>query len=211
MKKISNEDQIIKYFVILTEKRLNNVYGANETKILIETFETTFKDLYEKNIKGYNDPIAHFHIINPSFILALNKILESKKLSIDILTKHVIDIYETMMAEYYDPQVKMLENSKNPWKDIVALVKKGNAINYNNKYFELIEVIENKTEIGFDLNKCIYFDIFQKNKRPELGPILCEFDFILARTLSKWIVFERTETIASGGICCNFRLKNKNY
>jgi hypothetical protein len=206
---MSIKDQLLKHFVLLTSNYFRKLYESDETSDLIKIFETEFKDTYAQNIKDYDDSLAFFHILNPSFILALEKTLIKKSLSLEDLKNHVMNIYEQMMSEYYDTQVQSLENSNNQWKDIIQLIKKGNKTTYDNEYFDLVEIIEMDNEYGFNIQKCIYFEIFQKNNRSDLGSILCEFDSIFVKKFSKWVEFGRENTIANGGKVCNFRFKEK--
>jgi hypothetical protein len=40
---------------------------------------------------------------------------------------------------------------------------------------------------------------------PEIAPYLCQGDFHIQKYLPQGIVFERTQVIADGGSCCDFR------
>ncbi|MHA2275530.1 MAG: L-2-amino-thiazoline-4-carboxylic acid hydrolase, partial [Candidatus Kariarchaeaceae archaeon] len=55
------------------------------------------------------------------------------------------------------------------------------------------------------INRCIYQEVFKKFGREDLGPILCEYDTIIADNVDQWVRFEREETIADGFPRCTFR------
>lgn len=65
-----------------------------------------------------------------------------------------------------------------------------------------------KEEISFECHRCIYVDITTQLECPELCPAFCENDDIVYGSMAPGIVFARTQTLANGGKCCDFRLLN---
>ena len=87
----------------------------------------------------------------------------------------------------------------------VESTRTGNRKVYDNEYFRLKEISSTKEEFVFDINRCIYQEVFKKFGREDIGPIMCEYDSIIADNVSEWVRFEREETIASGCDKCTFR------
>ncbi|MFX0125274.1 MAG: L-2-amino-thiazoline-4-carboxylic acid hydrolase, partial [Candidatus Hodarchaeota archaeon] len=83
--------------------------------------------------------------------------------------------------------------------------RKGNQKTYDNESFKLQEVSATEEEFAFDINRCLYHEIFKEFSREDLGSIMCEYDTIIAQNVAKWVRFEREETIAEGFPKCTFR------
>jgi len=94
-------------------------------------------------------------------------------------------------------------------KYILETTRAGNQRLYDNDYFKIKTVIDDDQQFGIDINRCLMFEILEKNGHPELGPVLCKYDYILAENVSKWVSFERKETIADGHSRCDFRYFKK--
>jgi hypothetical protein len=155
------------------------------------------------------DDLAKRHGVNSLFVLALDEVLMEVKASYSQLRDTVLTIYRTMLEQYFNDEAKKLKGSDNPWNAFTEWMQKGNQSNYANDYFQLVEVEQDESHFGFDIRRCFYFEVFKRAGKPELGPILCEFDSILASTVEDWIQFKRHETIAGGDRRCTFRYIKK--
>jgi hypothetical protein len=102
-----------------------------------------------------------------------------------------------------------MATSDDPWKTFVTSTKSANKQLYENEYFQCKTVIDDNQQFGFDINRCIYYEIFKENGHEDLAPLLCEYDFILADNVKDWITFTRDETIAEGSHRCTFRYFKK--
>ncbi len=206
---MATSDQIIPYFFLLTKNHFEQEFGSDQGKRMSKKFEKRFNELFKQNSDKMSDDLSNFHGINPIFVMALDDTLKEQNVSFEDLKSHVLGIYEIMLQELLNKQQQQLESSETPWETYVEAAKSGNKQFYDNKYFQLKVVQDNDQEFGFDIQRCFYFEFFKDNDRPGLGPILCEYDYILARNVEKWVKFERTETIADGDSCCNFRFFRK--
>lgn len=206
---MATHDQIVQYFLLLTENYLNEQYGSNSGEILSETFKKRFNELYLKNKDMMPDALSKQHAINPIFVIALADALQNENITLKDLKSHTLSIFRTMLESYLAKQGEELEASENAWDSFVEMCKTGNKQLFENEYFQLTVVHDDSKQFGFDINRCLYYEIFTKNGRPDLGPLLCEYDYILAGNVEKWVRFERTETIANGDSRCNFRYFRK--
>lgn len=68
-----------------------------------------------------------------------------------------------------------------------------------------------KMEISFDCHRCVYLDVTAELGCPELCTAFCENDDITYGALMPKVHFIRTKTLADGGDCCDFRLRNGKY
>jgi hypothetical protein len=200
------QEQLMSYFETLTKSRLVEIYGLWKGRNYANEFVDTFRGIFSKNEHLMPDTISKRHGVNPAFVLALHDILQQESVSFDELKEHILAIYGVMMQQLVDNYKANLEASEDSWKSIVEYTKAGNQQNYDNRYFNLDYITDNDNELGFDIKKCLYFEIFKANGHPELGTILCEYDYILMDATSKWVRFRRTETIADGNVRCDFRL-----
>ncbi|MHA1925063.1 MAG: L-2-amino-thiazoline-4-carboxylic acid hydrolase [Candidatus Thorarchaeota archaeon] len=198
-------EQLIQYFLMLTDNHLIQQYGEERSKAISDIFRTSFRELLEENEDMMQDSLSRRHGVNPVFVMALDDALGRKRPSLEDLTRDVLAIYGVMMQAFTDQMVKQFEASEDPWASFIEFTKAGNKNNYENSYFLLNNAEYTDTKIVFDIRKCLYFDIFEKNGRPELSPILCEYDYIIANGIRKWARFERMETIADGNPRCDFR------
>ncbi|MGY5874745.1 MAG: L-2-amino-thiazoline-4-carboxylic acid hydrolase [Candidatus Thorarchaeota archaeon] len=197
--------QLIDYLSQLTGDELVTQFGDKKGNSLHKLYDRQFKIHYNNHEDSLPDNLAMRHGVNSLFVLALDEVLMEVRSSYSQLRDTVIKIYRTMLEQYFNEEAKKLKLSDNPWSAFVEWMQKGNKSNYENDYFQLVEVETSDTQFGFDIRRCIYFEVFKRAGKPELGPILCEFDGILASSLDDWIQFKRHETIASGDRRCTFR------
>jgi hypothetical protein len=200
--------QIIDFFSQLTLQELNKQFG-DKGGPMHKLFIRQFKIHYNNYEHMLLDPIAKRHGVNSLFVMALDDVMCEVRASFTELKETVISIYRAMLQEFFKAEVSTLEQSDKPWDAFIEWVRKGNEANYNNEYFKLVEVDQDRGCFGFDIQKCLYFDILREAGKPELGPILCDYDSILADAIENWIEFTRHETIASGDKRCTFRYCKK--
>ncbi|MHA2297359.1 MAG: ethanolamine ammonia-lyase reactivating factor EutA [Candidatus Hodarchaeales archaeon] len=204
-------DQTIQFFFLTTEIYLLAHFGADPGKKIAEKFKDCFIRLFDKNQHLMPDDLAKQHGINPVFVMALAEALEESDPLLEKLEEHVLELYRTILTQagVIATYLTALESSTDPWKELVKFTKAGNRRLYDNDYFRVKTVVENENHFGFDINRCLMFEILQKNGHPELGPLLCKYDYILTDKISKWASFERKETIADGHSRCDFRYTRK--
>jgi HEAT repeat protein len=173
------------------------------------TFESRFNHLFKTNQELMPDDLAKQHGINSIFVMGLADALEG--LSLDKLEEHVLAIYKKILSEsgFLALQIGQMESSDDPWKKFVEKTRVSNQQLYDNAYFQVQTVIDDDQQFGIDINRCLMFEILEKNGCPELGPVLCKYDYILADNVSKWVSFERNKTIADGHARCDFRYHKK--
>jgi hypothetical protein len=144
-------------------------------------------------------------------VIALEEALPGKhgQKDVTIVTQLILGIYKIMLEEMVlEPQRRYMASSKDPWSTFVEDTRKGNQKIYDNEYFQLKEVVATKEEFTFDIHRCLYQEIFQLLGREDLGPIMCEYDSLMAENIAKWVRFERDETIAAGCNKCTFKYFN---
>lgn len=67
---------------------------------------------------------------------------------------------------------------------------------------------DNKHEVAFDLTRCLYCDVLKEYDAFELCPVFCNTDITSFNGLQPKIAFQRTQTLAQNGKCCDFRYIN---
>ena len=201
--------QIIDYFSEMTKIELVKRFGDIKGGGLHQLYDRQFKIHWNNYAHMFPDDVATRHGINSLFVMALDDVLREIRASYSDFKDAVLTIYRTMLLDYFKEEAAKLQSTDDPWNAFVEWAKKGNESNYNNQYFVLSEVDTGENCFGFDIKRCLYFEVLKEAGRPELGPILCEYDQILASTLKSWIDFKRYETIAGGDTCCTFRYCKK--
>jgi hypothetical protein len=201
--------ELIDYFSLLTHKELHRLFDTQKGDALHKLYERQFKIHYNNYKQMMTNTLAKRHGINSLFLMALDDVLMEIKASYSQLRESVINIYRAMLLDFLTSEADRLKQEPNPWHAFVDWVKQGNKANYDNDYFKVKEVQSDDKCYGFDIQRCFYFDILKESGRPELGPILCNYDRILADVIDSWIRFTRQETIASGGARCTFRYEKR--
>ena len=201
--------QLIEYFSGFVETELVERFGELKGKGLHQLYERQFRIHYNNYNQMLIDDLAKRHGINSLFLMAMDDVLLEVKASYGDLKDTVISIYEEMLKGYFQEEVGGFLESKDPWSTFVNWMRKGNDANYNNDYFKAVEVENDENHFGFNIRRCLYFEILKEAGRPELGPILCEYDCLIADFVNDWIKFTRHETIASGDKKCTFRYERR--
>ncbi|MFX0085053.1 MAG: L-2-amino-thiazoline-4-carboxylic acid hydrolase [Candidatus Hodarchaeota archaeon] len=200
-----NINQMFDYFVVFTSKELEKSFDSEEVETIISSFTKRFMELFEKIKEGFNETQL-FHGINPAFVIALEESLPGKKKDKNQVARYILAIYRIMLEDFVlEPQRRFISSSKDPWSTFVEDTHNGNKKIYDNEYFKLKEVISTENEFGFDINRCLYQEVFKQLDREDLGSIMCEYDSLVAENVSKWVRFERKETIEEGFPRCTFR------
>lgn len=83
-------------------------------------------------------------------------------------------------------------------------VKKHMKKNFPDEGWETEWVCCNRKEIHFNLHRCIYWDMMNLHKCPELCCVYCENDDIAFSGLLPKIRFQRSGTLGNGSSCCDF-------
>lgn len=88
-----------------------------------------------------------------------------------------------------------------------AGVKKHMQNNFPAEGFGVEWVRIDRSEIHFDMTRCLYRDETEKRGCPELCAVFCESDVIAFGGLAPKIKFERTGTLGEGAARCDFHFK----
>lgn len=195
-------DPQITYFINITEM----YFEKNFDNIKFNIFKNEFLRLVDENNEEINDNIKKLHILNPLFVISIYKsIKDVVDEDLELLKHYIIDgLYDNIMDAYFkNEKIKFIE-SNNPWETYLDGVKKGNEYLYDNDLFDLEIVEDEPTKYSFHLNRCYYWDIFRRYNMEKLGPILCAYDFLMAKNVDEWITFSRENTIAEGALFCDF-------
>jgi len=198
-------EPIIDLFFQLTEAQLKKQYPLPEAERINTSFQLVFQRLLAKYSDNSN--ILKNDAINPIFLIALH---ESQQLTHDELVEQMLAIYREMLTEILLSQAIMLSTSEDPWRTFVETTKATNKELYENDFFRCKTVIDQEQEFGFDIHRCVYYEVFKEEGYLELAPLLCQYDFILAESISDWVEFQRDETIAEGFNRCTFRYFKKS-
>ncbi len=67
---------------------------------------------------------------------------------------------------------------------------------------------DNKKEFAMNIHSCLYLETFTNYGCPEICKASCDTDTATYGGLAPKVIFLRTNTLAEGGDCCNFRFLN---
>jgi hypothetical protein len=201
--------ELIDYFSLLTQNELNRLFDDRKAEALHKLYERQFNIHYNNYKQMMPTTLATRHGINSLFLMALDDVLMETRASYSQLRETAINIYRAMLLDFLISEAEKLKQSPDPWHAFINWAKQGNEMNYDNDYFRFKEVQSDNSCYGFDIQRCFYFEILKESGRPELGPILCNYDSILSDAVESWIKFTRHETIASGDARCTFRYEKR--
>jgi hypothetical protein len=69
--------------------------------------------------------------------------------------------------------------------------------------YDLVQ--DDETGLAFNMRHCFYLDVLGYYGAPELTAVFCRLDDYLMRALPASMQWKRTQTLAMGGDCCDFR------
>ena len=76
--------------------------------------------------------------------------------------------------------------------------------------WEVEFVTNSKEQFEYNIKKCLWHDVCVKYQCPELCNIFCHSDEINFNGVSKQLYFRRSQTLGSGGTCCDFHFYKNN-
>jgi hypothetical protein len=198
---------MVQFFIDNTEVYFDEIFSKSKSAEMLNELEEVFVELFEKNRYLLPDQLSQHHGINPIFVMAMEEVLNDEITTFEEFGVHKMVVYKYVMKSYLEMQQSRYIKTQDKWNLFLTETKHGNEQLYDNEFFKLSVVNENGNGYGFDLHRCFYYDIFVANDKGYLGPVLCEFDYLLANNLKDWIVFDRAKTIAGGDQRCNFRFQ----
>lgn len=72
-------------------------------------------------------------------------------------------------------------------------------------------VQNNPRHIAFDMRSCFYLDTLSSYGAPELTPLFCQTDEVMAEAFPPQIGFRRSQTLGRGGECCDFQYWDTHF
>lgn len=204
---MQNIQPLKKYFGLLVGQFLTERFPNGKAPVYTDKFVKLLDQLINSPINRpfFKDETSNLHAINPLFIIALHKTLESEQVPMNEFIDLVMDVYKIMVKPLLEKQKKEIQEASNPWRHFIDSTKTGNEKLYDNEFFQMEYAVEDRLRFGYDIKRCYYVDIFKANGCLELAPILCHYDNLLADNLNEWVRFQRNSTIAQGDEKCAFR------
>lgn len=122
---------------------------------------------------------------------------------------HVLGHFRQLVMPLFEMTRRRLARAASPeeaFETFVSWARNGTENLYGPPGFDVVEVCADARKgYAFDIRACLYWELFRKHGRPDLGPVLCEYDHILFDVLKEYVAFGRSGTLASGRSCCDFR------
>ena len=182
-------------------------FGIEEGEKLYQNVEKIYNELISSANYRESEAIKHHLITNLFPTMAYYKALLDNGYNIDTALSYVRK--ETKKSA----GMKRIENqkmSKMPFTYLMyrLAVKGVMKKNFPDEGFETEWIRCDKTEIHFDLHRCIYNDLTKEYEFPELCTVFCENDDIAFNGLMPKIRFERNGTLGQGMNKCDFHLIN---
>lgn len=187
----------VNYLISVTETYFDEHFSKDH-------FNSFSKDFLRILQEESDDNIDIRLLVNPPFVIAIYDAIKEDIADLDEFEKHILNIYRDIIEIVIMMQRSQLRSSENKWITYIEGVKAGNASLYDNELFKLEVLEDNGNNYKFVLKKCYYFETLKKRGYEHLGPILCNYDYLLTEGIDEWITFSREETIANGAEKCDF-------
>lgn len=124
-------------------------------------------------------------------------------------SKNMIKEYTHLEAEKVAKQLRIIGKLPFFYRMFKYIFNKIMVKSYPKEGWTIEEVVEDKNTNAFKMKSCLYHETFTEYGCPELTPIFCYCDVISYKNMSQYVEFERTQTLATGGTCCDFKFLRK--
>lgn len=138
--------------------------------------------------------------------LAVYQVLREKGLPQDDALDHV----QTLLATMVQPARRWLQRlGRFPWFFPVfrALIRFEMRVGFPPEGWRTVWIENSAALVAFDMHRCFFLDVLTAYDAPELTPLYCYLDVLLIEGVSPYLSWERTQTLALGGTCCDFRYR----
>lgn len=187
------ENELVEKILDFIDKEYHNLVFSDPTK------RVTPEEINQK-----------MHIVTPSFVIAVYRALKEylvPKISLEDFSKIMMEIFRDLVGSLAEMQKQQINHATNKWKSFKEATVFGTENTYSS--FEPVFIQNDDGVLKFQLNKCIYFEVFKVHNELALAPILCNYDEIFAEAVDEWILFTRPKMIAEGDNYCEFKYKLK--
>ena len=167
---------------------------ANELDSLL-TFNRKFISSGDQELKK--------HTYTALVAVALSNVFKKHDHNDEKIEEVILGNFRLMVVPIMLPLKKRMEKSEDPWSKFLPYARDGTVNAYSTFNPEILKADDNG--LSFDLQHCVFYDVFKRNNSEHLGPVFCKYDFILADLVQDMVTFKREETIATGGCKCTFR------
>jgi hypothetical protein len=186
-----------------------DVGKADAKKIRIQA-DAQFEKLYDSlpDVGGEKNLNLIYLIISASYLAFYPSMDKAGRTARDF-GKNILSMYESFMEQQTPEQNKQLqeayfsEKNRQEFREYslwtqkkefpmnwIAEYKEGNGVDF---------------DWGYNYSRCSIVEFFKSWNAPDLAYYMCLTDFVRSRTIGTGL--ERTQTLAMGDSCCNFRYK----
>lgn len=189
---------------MIKNSRFIKLFNCSDEKTRQDVIAQMNKYISESN---YADEKNYRHLCNIFSSMAFYYVFQKNGRS----KEESLETVQNAMYEFIMPQRKKIERMFMfpgfirimKWFCPIIIAAKTNGTGWDITYPKC-----GKDEYAFNVNKCIYAQIFPLYHVKELGPVFCHVDDILYGDLPK-ISFEYTNTICRGGKICDYVFRKR--
>lgn len=193
-----------KIFWILFHKsfqnEIANIYNYSFAKTTMKRAKIYYNNIFKNTPLIGNHNSKFVDILFAAFVASIYK-SSDKKISIadmdSIMTKGVESVY------VFRKSVEKEDHFSKQWQD----KRHSQALDTQQKKYPddfVCEFIYGKTsdEYGINYYECALYKLLKREGCPELTPLLCKFDYVMAKHMNATLI--RTKTLVTGGDFCDF-------
>lgn len=174
----------------------NGKYRALE-KVYARTAE-----LFEENKDASKELYAHLGQILPciAFYESLKKLTGSSEKALEVFEKWAFVKFNSLV-----PAMQTIMKT-GLYKKVPELGEMLLEKTFNEAAGFASRSVETDNGFAVDMTACPYLETCKKYGCPELTPVFCKSDDLIYGNLHPDLVWARTQTLATGGECCDFKL-----
>lgn len=187
---------------------IEEMFGKRESRRIVAGIKHHFQT-YLKDAPAVRSRALRIHLQRSIFpLLALYQSL----LEAGFTREESLDTCQKLFFQTLQKQRRQQERlGKLPFAYSLyrLLVKPFMQIGFPNEGFEVEWVERNRERIAFNIHSCFYLNTLAQYGAPELTPIFCNADDFIYKDVSPHIQWQRSQTLAKGGSCCDFQYIRK--
>ena len=188
---------------ILAEK-----HGEIEAALLMARIQNRYKEIMQRR-PIFDRAVFNTHVVGNILPgLALYQILREQGMAEQSALAEIDDIFEKWFTQAPPPNMRINQAMKY-FPESFTIFRRLLFFTMDQIFpapgWQYEIVANDEWSIAFNMTHCFYLDVLTYYEAPELTPVFCRLDDLLMEAMPESIKWGRTQTIAMGADCCNFR------
>ncbi|MGN0351800.1 MAG: L-2-amino-thiazoline-4-carboxylic acid hydrolase [Roseburia sp.] len=190
-------------YAVSYRKEMEKMLKTEKVEGVWKNAEKIFQDILAENPEQTEGIRKHTYVsIFPTIAVYMSLMSAGCAEAMEIIQRGSAEVAKTAGEQY--AKIVRIPGFKGIFMKIFSKGVKegfGQEAGFANEF-----ITDTSKKLAFNITKCPYQDYCQKYECPELVSIFCKNDEYAYGNL-QGITFKRTQTLGTGGKCCDFRLE----